>query len=101
MGNSNFRVERNLLKRRIWPVAGIDEAGRGPLARPVAAAAVILNPRKLPRGVNDSKRLTPEERERLAELLCCAASRIMANRNCSFQPHRVGGAPIPFQPRIE
>ena len=65
MRKPDFRVERNLLKRGIWPVAGIDEAGRGPLAGPVAAAAVILDPRKLPRGVNHSKRLAPNERERL------------------------------------
>ena len=65
MGNPNFRVERNLLKRGIWPVAGVDEAGRGPLAGPVAAAAVVLDPRKVPRGLNDSKLLTPEEREQL------------------------------------
>jgi ribonuclease HII len=63
----DFRVERSLLKRGIWPVAGIDEAGRGPLAGPVAAAAVILNPRSLPRGLNDSKQLTPEARDRLYE----------------------------------
>jgi ribonuclease HII len=61
----DFRVERALLKRGIWPVAGIDEAGRGPLAGPVAAAAVILNPQRLPRGLNDSKQLAPEERDRL------------------------------------
>jgi ribonuclease HII len=67
MTKPNFRAERNLLKRGIWPVAGIDEAGRGPLAGPVAAAAVILDPRKLPRGLNDSKRLAPNERERLYE----------------------------------
>jgi ribonuclease HII len=67
MGIPNFRVERNLLKRGIWPVAGIDEAGRGPLAGPVAAAAVILDRRKLPSGLNDSKRLTANERERLYE----------------------------------
>jgi ribonuclease HII len=67
MTNPDFRVERDLLKRGFWPVAGIDEAGRGPLAGPVAAAAVILDPRKLPRGLNDSKRLTPNERERLYE----------------------------------
>jgi ribonuclease HII len=65
MTKPNFRVERNLLKRGIWPVAGIDEAGRGPLAGPVAAAAVVLNPRKVPPGLNDSKLLTPEEREQL------------------------------------
>ena len=67
MTKPDFQVERNLLERGIWPVAGIDEAGRGPLAGPVAAAAVILDPRKLPRGLNDSKRLTPRERERLYE----------------------------------
>ncbi len=69
MGNPTFRVERNLLKHGIWPVAGIDEAGRGPLAGPVAAAAVVLNPHKVPRGLNDSKLLTPEERERLYEVI--------------------------------
>lgn len=67
MGGPDFRVERKLLKRDIWPVAGIDEAGRGPLAGPVAAAAVVLDPRNLPRGVNDSKQLEPDERERLYE----------------------------------
>jgi ribonuclease HII len=69
MTKPNFHVERNLLKCGIWPVAGIDEAGRGPLAGPVAAAAVILDPRKLPRGLNDSKLLTPEERERLYNVI--------------------------------
>ncbi len=73
MTKPNFRVERNLLKRGIWPVAGIDEAGRGPLAGPVAAAAVILDPRKLPRGLNDSKLLTPKERERLYEVIMLQA----------------------------
>jgi ribonuclease HII len=67
MTKPDFRVEASLLKRGIWPVAGIDEAGRGPLAGPVAAAAVILDPRTLPHGINDSKRLTANERERLYE----------------------------------
>src|SRR5271170_2100541 len=47
-------------------VAGIDEAGRGPLAGPVVAAAVILSPRRPIEGVADSKTLTPEERGRLS-----------------------------------
>ncbi len=46
-------------------VAGIDEAGRGPLAGPVVAAAVILNPRHVPAGLNDSKKLSATKRERL------------------------------------
>ena len=47
------------------PVCGVDEAGRGPWAGPVCAAAVILHPRRLPEGVNDSKKLTARARERL------------------------------------
>jgi ribonuclease HII len=47
------------------PVCGVDEAGRGPWAGPVCAAAVILNPRKVPKGLNDSKKLTAKAREAL------------------------------------
>jgi ribonuclease HII len=46
-------------------VCGVDEAGRGPWAGPVSAAAVILNPRKVPKGLNDSKKLTARQREAL------------------------------------
>jgi ribonuclease HII len=46
--------------------AGVDEAGRGPLAGPVVAGAVILDPKRRIRGVRDSKQLKPEEREALA-----------------------------------
>ncbi len=67
MQKPDFRVERKLLKRDVWPVAGVDEAGRGPVAGPVAAAAGILDPKDLPRGLNDSKLLTREERENLYE----------------------------------
>ena len=44
-------------------VAGIDEAGRGPLAGPVVAAAVILEAKAMPKGLNDSKLLLPEVRD--------------------------------------
>jgi ribonuclease HII len=60
-------------------VAGVDEAGRGPLAGPVVAAAVILDDMKRIRGLNDSKLLTPAVRERLydeirAKALCCSVA---------------------------
>lgn len=45
------------------PIAGIDEAGRGPLAGPVVAAAVILDPERIPRGIADSKTLDEDTRE--------------------------------------
>jgi ribonuclease HII len=47
-------------------IAGIDEAGRGPLAGPVFAAAVILDPARTIEGLRDSKLLTPQARQRLA-----------------------------------
>jgi ribonuclease HII len=68
-----FRRERSALKRGIWPVAGCDEAGRGPLAGPVVAAAVILDPKRVPRGLDDSKKLDPETREKLHARICATA----------------------------
>lgn len=53
--------------RGIWPVAGVDEVGRGPLAGPVVAAAVVLDPADVPDGLNDSKKLSKLARERLYE----------------------------------
>src|ERR1700742_4125308 len=69
-----FRRERALIKRGIWPVAGCDEAGRGPLAGPVVAAAVVLDPKRIPKGIDDSKRLSAERREELFEEICTTAS---------------------------
>ncbi|MGH6725041.1 MAG: ribonuclease HII [Pseudolabrys sp.] len=68
-----FRRERRALNRGVFPVAGCDEAGRGPLAGPVVAAAVILDPLHIPRGLNDSKKLAAPERERLYEKICASA----------------------------
>ncbi|MEG8039606.1 ribonuclease HII [Sphingomonas sp. LR60] len=56
------------------PVAGVDEAGRGPLAGPVVACALVLPARGVPRGIDDSKKLSAAERARLhARLTDCAA----------------------------
>ncbi|MBX3552623.1 MAG: ribonuclease HII [Pseudolabrys sp.] len=68
-----FRRERRALAKGIWPVAGCDEAGRGPLAGPVVAAAVVLDPQRIPRGLNDSKKLDAQEREKLYDKICATA----------------------------
>jgi ribonuclease HII len=68
-----FRAEQRLFRAGFRRVAGVDEAGRGPLAGPVVAAAVILDPKRMPRGLADSKLLQPEEREEIYEKLCATA----------------------------
>jgi ribonuclease HII len=70
----SYRREKELAQRQCVPVAGIDEAGRGPLAGPVVAAAVILSERRRPRGIRDSKMLLPQVREELYQkIIGCAA----------------------------
>jgi ribonuclease HII len=73
MSGPDFRLESRLQRQGVWPVAGVDEVGRGPLAGPVAAAAVILDPRRLPRGLDDSKVLTQKEREEAFERIMAKA----------------------------
>jgi ribonuclease HII len=68
-----FAREANAYRQGHALVAGCDEAGRGPLAGPVVAAAVILDPARVPKGLNDSKRLEPEEREDLFEKIAATA----------------------------
>ena len=69
MAGAPYRFERAAWRRGIARIAGVDEAGRGPLAGPVVAAAVVLSPEGRIAGVDDSKRLAPEERERLFEVI--------------------------------
>src|ERR1700749_5154453 len=61
----HYIYESRLLKTMAGPVCGVDEAGRGPLAGPVVAAAVILDRKRMPKGLNDSKQLSEEDRELL------------------------------------
>ena len=75
-----------VLEQTLWDagcvfVAGIDEAGRGALAGPVIAAAVILPGPLMMRGLNDSKQLCPNERNRLYTVVTCAASGIGVGRS--------------------
>ncbi len=61
----DFTIELEAMRNGTRLVCGIDEAGRGPWAGPVVAAAVVLDPDCIPPGLNDSKRLTEAEREAL------------------------------------
>ncbi len=70
----DFEFERLAARRGFFPVAGTDEAGRGPLAGPVVAAAVILDEANIPEGLNDSKKLTAAHRERLFEAIIATAT---------------------------
>jgi ribonuclease HII len=64
--SAHFELEAALIARGVWPVAGVDEVGRGPLAGPVCVAAVILDPKNLPQGLDDSKKLSASRREALS-----------------------------------
>lgn len=69
----DFAFEIVAMARGAARVAGVDEVGRGPLAGPVTAAAVVLDPARIPVGLDDSKRLSPARRAVLAaEIAACA-----------------------------
>ncbi|MBO9193240.1 ribonuclease HII [Rhizobium sp. 16-449-1b] len=75
----DFRLELKARKAGHWPVAGADEAGRGPLAGPIVAAAVILDPKRIPDGLNDSKQLSAQRREELFEQILATATVAIAS----------------------
>lgn len=66
--------EKRAVRRGATIVAGVDEVGRGPLAGPVVVAAVILNRRKIPDGIRDSKMLTADARDALYEQIIASAT---------------------------
>jgi ribonuclease HII len=70
---AGFAHERRLHARGFRAVAGVDEVGRGSLAGPVVAGAVILDPRTAPRGLRDSKQVPPARRRLLARRIARAA----------------------------
>ena len=65
----DFAFETAALARGATRVAGVDEVGRGPLAGPVTAAAVVLDPANIPAGLDDSKKLSKARREALFEAI--------------------------------
>ncbi len=73
MSGPDFSLEAEAMARGAQIVAGVDEVGRGPIAGPVTAAAVILDPVNIPTGLNDSKALTAKRRAALyGQIMTCA-----------------------------
>ena len=64
-----FLYENQCAEQGYSSICGVDEAGRGPLAGPVCAAAVILKPNDIIEGVNDSKKLSEKKREALYDVI--------------------------------
>jgi len=79
----DFTMEAGLMRDGHAPVVGLDEVGRGPLAGPVVAAAVILDPEKIPDGLNDSKLLTEAARDALYEEIMATAQAVSVSSLCS------------------
>ncbi|APG83658.1 ribonuclease HII [Sinorhizobium americanum] len=79
----DFSFEIAAKRDGFWPVAGADEAGRGPLAGPVVAAAVILDSNAVPAGLNDSKLLTAEQREALFNEIMATATVSIASSSAA------------------
>ncbi|MCF6302338.1 MAG: ribonuclease HII [Devosiaceae bacterium] len=65
----DFSREKELMAQGYKSIAGIDEAGRGPLAGPVVVASVILDPDHIPAGLNDSKKISEKRRDKLFALI--------------------------------
>lgn len=84
----DFSLEELARKRGLWPVAGTDEAGRGPLAGPVVAAAVILDPAAIPAGLNDSKKLSARRRDALYEEILATATVSIASSGAAHIDRR-------------
>lgn len=68
-----WEMENELLDRGVAPLCGVDEAGRGPLAGPVCAAAVMLPRNLVIPGLNDSKKLSPKKRDALYDAILAQA----------------------------
>lgn len=69
MSSPDYSLEQELHAQGRLRIAGVDEVGRGPIAGPVTAAAVILDPQAIPEGLNDSKKLTARRRDALERAL--------------------------------
>lgn len=79
MEQPDYSFESAALQRGHVRIAGVDEVGRGPLAGPVTAAAVILDPDNIPTGLNDSKKLSAKKRDAVEQEMFDAAEVAIAH----------------------
>jgi ribonuclease HII len=79
MSIPDYTRETALMAQGAIRIAGVDEVGRGPLAGPVTAAAVVLDPAHLPAGLNDSKALSAKRREALLQAIMDSADVCIAH----------------------
>ncbi len=90
MSKPDFSFETAARARGLRRIAGVDEVGRGPLAGPVVAAAVVLDPDNIPDGLNDSKKLTANRRAALYEqLMGCADVSIAESTVAEIDEHNI------------
>ena len=90
MSKPDFSFETAARARGLMRIAGVDEVGRGPLAGPVVAAAVVLDPDNIPDGLNDSKKLTANRRAALYEqLMGCADVSIAEATVAEIDEHNI------------
>jgi len=91
----DYSHELALQARGALIVAGVDEAGRGPLAGPVVVSAVVLDPTRIPPGLNDSKKLSEEQREALFEqIVACASVCVVVAPPSIILSHNIRGATL-------
>lgn len=94
-GFPDFTHEAMQLARGARLVAGVDEAGRGPLAGPVVVAAVRLDPGNIPAGLNDSKKLTAERRDALFDqIMACAEVSVVSAPPSAIHALNIRGATL-------
>ena len=92
---ASYKRETAALKAGRSVIAGVDEAGRGPLAGPVVAAAVVLDPKRRPKGLADSKTLSAEAREELfAEIMATASVSFVAASTARIEALNIRGATL-------
>ena len=77
----DYSIEKECIEKGFKVIAGVDEAGRGPLAGPVVVGAVIMRPNSFIEGINDSKKISESKREKLYEQITGEAI-AWSTRNC-------------------